>query len=600
MSTYNLTELTQLQRTAEEREAVVTKYDRGRENVASIDPWEDPAFEIYHVTDRYGFLHDRRLPERLTAHEEKVREIENERLNKWMKMLKSWEKYSQSDKLKRRIYKGIPNAVRGEVWTRLLDIHRVKEEQEGKYEEMKQRAKQWSPDVRQIDLDVNRTYRNHIMFRERYGAQQQALFNVLLAYSVYNTEVGYCQGMSQIAALLLMYMSEEDAFWSLSVLMTSEKHAMHGFFIPGFPKLKRFQKHHDIILSKFLPKLKKHLDKYDIHSSLYTLKWFFQCFIDRVPFTLTLRLWDIYMLEGEMVLTAMSYTLLKLHRKTLLKMGLEEIVEFLQVKLEQDFGYHDDAAVDALTISVEDLQKHKLHFSGHRPDNELPQKPFGLMTELPVKPEINLGSQESETAVLANSNQSSLWTNEDLLSTSDYNSGSSLQRESRNSDNLDNDNVSSVVDPLSSRNSLAGTSQTSAADLSGISAFSSPNTSLTRHDHQDGGFSLCSTDFDPHHLLQTLSLQDNVDYTENIMTAFEQSPIRSRTQSTDAVRIFVPYKQADSPQALSSSSLSHHGFSCSHSCSPLNGDVTLTSQDPNKITIHVEMSDPLQNSQHIT
>lgn len=39
--------------------------------------------------------------------------------------------------------------------------------------------------------------------------RQQALFNILSAYSMYNTEVGYCQGMSQIAALLLMYMNEE-------------------------------------------------------------------------------------------------------------------------------------------------------------------------------------------------------------------------------------------------------------------------------------------------------------------------------------------------------------------------------------------------------
>lgn len=39
--------------------------------------------------------------------------------------------------------------------------------------------------------------------------RQQALFHVLAAYSVYNTEVGYCQGMSEIAALLLMYLNEE-------------------------------------------------------------------------------------------------------------------------------------------------------------------------------------------------------------------------------------------------------------------------------------------------------------------------------------------------------------------------------------------------------
>lgn len=41
-------------------------------------------------------------------------------------------------------------------------------------------------------------------------------------------EVSYCQGMSQIAALLLMYMNEEDAFWALSQLLTNQKHAMHG------------------------------------------------------------------------------------------------------------------------------------------------------------------------------------------------------------------------------------------------------------------------------------------------------------------------------------------------------------------------------------
>ena len=91
-----------------------------------------------------------------------------------------------------------------------------------------------------------RTYRDHEMFRERYNSRQQALFHVLAAYSMFNTEVGYCQGMSQIAALLLMYLnSEEDAFWALSQLMSAPKYNMHGFFIHGFPKLLRFQDHYD-------------------------------------------------------------------------------------------------------------------------------------------------------------------------------------------------------------------------------------------------------------------------------------------------------------------------------------------------------------------
>lgn len=56
--------------------------------------------------------------------------------------------------------------------------------------EMRKLARLWSPDLRQIDLDVNRTYRDHLMFRERYGLKQQALFHILGAYSVYNAEIG--------------------------------------------------------------------------------------------------------------------------------------------------------------------------------------------------------------------------------------------------------------------------------------------------------------------------------------------------------------------------------------------------------------------------
>lgn len=58
---------------------------------------------------------------------------------------------------------------------------------------------------------------------------------------------------------------------------------------------------------------------------------------------------------------------------------MEELVEFLQIKLEQDFGYHDDAAIDALQASMEELHKHKLDNPGRAPPHELPQKPFGLI-----------------------------------------------------------------------------------------------------------------------------------------------------------------------------------------------------------------------------
>lgn len=106
-------------------------------------------------------------------------------------MLKTWDQYfPDSEKLRSRTYKGIPNALRGEVWGRLLSINTLKQEQSGKYQEMLEYGILHSRDVRQIDLDVNRTYRNHIMFRERYNTKQQMLFRVLVAYSVYNSVSG--------------------------------------------------------------------------------------------------------------------------------------------------------------------------------------------------------------------------------------------------------------------------------------------------------------------------------------------------------------------------------------------------------------------------
>ncbi|XP_072618653.1 USP6 N-terminal-like protein, partial [Vulpes vulpes] len=143
---------------------------------------------------------------------------------------------------------------------------------------------------------------------------QRALFCVLAAYSLYDTEVGYCQGMSEIAAVLLMFLPEEDAFWALAQLMVGDRHSMHGFFVPGFPKLLRFQRHHERVLQRALPDLRKHMDEEQMSTGIYSPKWFLQCFLGRTPFSLTLKLWDAYVLDGERVLTAMAYTILKVHR----------------------------------------------------------------------------------------------------------------------------------------------------------------------------------------------------------------------------------------------------------------------------------------------
>ncbi|KAK3733569.1 hypothetical protein QZH41_014819 [Actinostola sp. cb2023] len=354
------------------RAAIIARYDRGYDDGAEVDDWEDANFFIYKVTDRYGFLHKNPLPDELDP---KMVAHERIRILKWVKMTKHWDKYIRGEKLRKRVYKGIPNSLRGDTWKRLLGLENIPN-RTATYEMMKKIARAQSPDVRQIDLDVNRTYRDHIMFRERFGIKQQALFHVLAAYSMYNVEVGYCQGMSGIAAILLMYLNEEDAFWALSIMLTGRKHSMHGLFIPGFPKLLRFQEHHDRILKKLAPRLFKHLEKEGCHTSLYTLKWFMQCFLDRLPFSLTLRVYDIFMLEGDRVLTAMAYNIMKMHKKIFSKMNLEEVVQFLQESMHA-YPYDDDEVVELLQSSMFELKKIGLDVPPPPKKDELPQLPPG-------------------------------------------------------------------------------------------------------------------------------------------------------------------------------------------------------------------------------
>ncbi|XP_035890806.1 USP6 N-terminal-like protein isoform X1 [Anopheles stephensi] len=369
-------ELLLLERANAERDEIFLRYDQGRK-CDSIDAWEDPLFEVYTQADRYGFLHPV-APKQSKEAELLHHKIEMERLKKWVKMDKNWDGAATKKNLPRRIMKGIPDRMRSAIWRKLLDLDRQIRENVGMYERMLQCARQHSPDIRQIDFDVNRQFRNHLFYRERYSVKQQSLFRVLAAYSMYNTEIGYCQGMSTVAAVLLMYFDEEDTFWALDVLMTSPRYAMHGLYIVGFPKLMRFLAHHDRILTKCMPSLKKHLDKHEVHSVLYSLKWFFVIFIERIPFSLCLRVWDIYMMFGERVLTVMAYTILKIHKSKLLRMkDMDQVTDFLQTSLHKQFGYDDDHVIKVLQSSMDELKKLKLLNLPPASANELPTVPRG-------------------------------------------------------------------------------------------------------------------------------------------------------------------------------------------------------------------------------
>lgn len=51
-----------------------------------------------------------------------------------------------------------------------------------------------------------------------------------------------------------------------------------------------------------------------------------------MPFSLCLRIWDIYLLDGERAITGMAYTILKMHRRAILRLtDMDRIVQYIQV-----------------------------------------------------------------------------------------------------------------------------------------------------------------------------------------------------------------------------------------------------------------------------
>lgn len=331
------------------------------------------------------------MPRDNDPNSQRRRAIELEREKKWVKMMRRWpekcgpdehDRWLEDEKLRRRVFKGIPNKLRSSVWPKLLHVDRWVRDNPGVYEKMLKLARRFTTEARQVDADVNRQFREHIVYRERFSVKQRSLFNVLTAYSVYNMEVGYCQGMAGVAGILLLYMDEEDAFWALNVFFTESKYAMHGLFIEGFPKLTRFLTHHDRLLERFMPRLKKHFDKNNVDAILYSLKWFFVIFVERIPFSLALRVWDLYLLLGERVMTAMAYTILKLHKNRLMRLSdMDQIIEFLQVKLYHEFGYEDDYVIDAVGQTLLDLRRRRADLPPQPGDNERPKRPLGQFEE---------------------------------------------------------------------------------------------------------------------------------------------------------------------------------------------------------------------------
>ncbi|XP_072861503.1 TBC1 domain family member 3K-like [Chlorocebus sabaeus] len=263
---------------AQERENIIMNYEKGHLTGLPEDIGHQPV-GIYNNIDRFGIVHETELPP-ATAREVKQIRREVTRKSKWMEMLGQWETYKNSKKLIDRVYKGIPMNIWGQVWSVLLNIQEVKSKNPRTYKVMKEKGKRSSEHIHQIDVDVSRTLRTHIFFRGRYEANITNIDPTDLKTDVHmkpachvhclihrhshkepswtgfnmgrgrarlvlpsngrhsekresatdarTNEVGYCRDLSHVAALFLLYLPEEDAFWALVQLLARERHSLQA------------------------------------------------------------------------------------------------------------------------------------------------------------------------------------------------------------------------------------------------------------------------------------------------------------------------------------------------------------------------------------
>ncbi|RZC27553.1 TBC1 domain family member 2A isoform B [Glycine soja] len=212
--------------------------------------------------------------------------------------------------LKKLIRKGIPPVLRPKIWFSLSGAAKKKSTVPDSYYDDLTKAVEGkvTPATRQIDHDLPRTFPGHPWLDTPEG--HAALRRVLVAYSFRDSDVGYCQGLNYVAALLLLVMkTEEDAFWMLAVLL--ENVLVNDCYTNNLSGCHVEQRVFKDLLSKKCPRIATHLEALEFDVSLVTTEWFLCLFSKSLPSETALRVWDVIFYEGAKVIFNVALAIFK-------------------------------------------------------------------------------------------------------------------------------------------------------------------------------------------------------------------------------------------------------------------------------------------------
>jgi hypothetical protein len=142
--------------------------------------------------------------------------------------------------------------------------------------------------------DINRTFPGHAYFQDERG--QQALYKLSKAYSIYDQEIGYCQGLSFLIATLLLHMSEEQAFNLLCKIMYNYK--VRDIYKAGFDNLHLRLHQFEQLLTTHIPTLYEHFVDLNIETHMYASQWFLTLYTSKFPLYMVCRIIDLFLYHG--------------------------------------------------------------------------------------------------------------------------------------------------------------------------------------------------------------------------------------------------------------------------------------------------------------
>ncbi|KAL8214451.1 hypothetical protein R6Q57_003900 [Mikania cordata] len=217
---------------------------------------------------------------------------------------------------------------------------------------------------KQIEKDLQRTFPGHPALNEE---GRNSLRRLLLAYARHNPDVGYCQGMNFFAAMLLLMMPEENAFWTLMGMIDDY---FDGYFTKDMIESQVDQLVFEDLLRERYPNLVDYFDHVGVQMGWICGPWFLSIFVHMIPWESVLRVWDVIFFEGNRaMLLRTALALMELYGPDLgTAMDAGDTIILLQSLLGSTFDSSN--LVVTACISFSDVTEDTLQNlrQKHRPD----------------------------------------------------------------------------------------------------------------------------------------------------------------------------------------------------------------------------------------